>query len=232
VDEMLDPDALLVGFARRFATYKRADLLLQDLERLKRMVTRQDRPVQFLFAGKAHPADRPGQELIRRISQASLDPALAGRFLFVENYSMRVARYLVQGVDLWLNTPRKPFEASGTSGMKAAMNGVLNCSVLDGWWCEGYSADHGWIIGAESDHPPEEAQDGADAEDLYRVLEEQVIPCYYARDAAGRPAEWIARMKRAVGSLSPRFSATRMVREYTEKYYLNAMRGVVAAESD
>ena len=223
LDGLLDPDVLLVGFARRFATYKRADLILRTLDRLKRMVAAAEGPVQFLFAGKAHPADRPGQELIRRIWQATLDPQLQGRLLFIENYDMRVGRYLVQGVDVWLNNPRRPLEASGTSGMKSAMNGGLNCSVLDGWWCEGYDAAHGWAVGRDnSEH--DEQQDPIDAEDLYRVLEQEIVPCYYDRGEDGLPHGWIRRMKLAIGALSPRFSTSRMVREYTERLYVPAAR--------
>jgi starch phosphorylase len=228
LDQLLNAEVLLVGFARRFATYKRADLILRELDKLKQMVAQEERPIQFLFAGKAHPADRPGQQLIRRIWQASLDPQLRGRLLFVENYDMHVGRYMVQGVDLWLNNPRRPLEASGTSGMKAAMNGGLNCSVLDGWWCEGYDASHGWVIGRESSDDPEQ-QDATDALDLYRLLEQEIVPCYYAREGNGLPTEWIQRMKRALGLLSPRFSTTRMVREYAEKYYVPAANGELAA---
>jgi starch phosphorylase len=215
LEHLFDPDVLLIGFARRFATYKRADLLLHDFERLRALVATDDRPVQFVFAGKAHPADRPGQELIRRIWEASKNPALKGRVLFLEDYDMRVARNMTQGVDVWLNNPRRPMEASGTSGMKAAFNGGLNCSVLDGWWCEGYDAAHGWAIG-EADR---EQDDGADADALYRILSDEVVPCFYDRDQGGLPHAWIRRMKLAMGQLIPRFSSSRMVREYTETLY-------------
>lgn len=222
VDSLLDPEVLTVGFARRFATYKRADLLLRDAERLARILGDPERPIQFLFAGKAHPADRPGQELIRRICEAGRSDELAGRIVFVENYDIRIARHLVQGVDLWLNTPRRPHEASGTSGMKAAMNGVLNCSILDGWWCEGYAPEHGWAIGEGDSDAGEQAQDDADADALYRVLSEAVAPCFYERDRHGLPAAWIRRMRLAMSSLTPRFSTSRMVREYAERLYLPA----------
>ncbi len=228
VDERLDPDALLIGFARRFATYKRADLLLRDMDRMREIVCRDDRPVQFLFAGKAHPADRPGQDLIRRIFHASNDPALCGRLLFLENYDIRIGRGMVQGVDVWLNNPRRPLEASGTSGMKAAMNGGLNCSVLDGWWCEGYDAEHGWAIGAQERPADDETEDREDAEELYRLLQDEIATCYYDRNAAGLPEAWIARMKKAIASLSPRFSTARMVQEYTEQLYRPAADGVTA----
>ncbi len=220
LQNLLDPGVLLVGFARRFATYKRADLLLRDFDQLQRIVSDDERPVQFLFAGKAHPADRPGQELIQRISQATNDPRLKGRVLLIENYDMRIARYMVQGVDVWLNNPRRPLEASGTSGMKVALNGGLNCSVLDGWWCEGYDPEHGWAVGESQDVADHEQEDRGDAEGLYGVLREQIVPCFYERDAEGLPRGWIRRMKLAMGQLSPRFSASRMVREYTERYYL------------
>jgi starch phosphorylase len=223
VESVFDPDALTVGFARRFATYKRADLLFRDPPRLQAIASRDGRPVQFIFAGKAHPADRPGQELIRRIWQISRSPEFLGRVVFLENYGMRIARFLVQGVDLWLNTPRRPLEASGTSGMKAAVNGGLNLSVLDGWWREGYDPRHGWAIGNGEDHEDEARRDAEDAESLYRLLDEEVAPCYYRRDASGLPREWIARMRVAMGSLIPRFSASRMVEEYARKYYLPAM---------
>ncbi|TDI46087.1 MAG: alpha-glucan family phosphorylase [Acidobacteria bacterium] len=222
LDHVLDPDVLLIGFARRFATYKRADLILRDLDELKQIVTDSDRPVQFLFAGKAHPADRPGQDLIRRIWQSTLDPELLGRVLFLENYDMRIGRYLVQGVDVWLNNPRRPLEASGTSGMKAAMNGALNVSVLDGWWHEGYDPAHGWAIGPEQRPGDDAEEDRVDAEALYRVLADEVVPCYYDRAEDGLPHNWITRMKRAIADLSPRFGTSRMVRDYAERYYFAA----------
>ncbi len=220
LDHILDPDVLLIGFARRFATYKRADLILRDLDELKRIVTAAERPLQFLFAGKAHPADRPGQELIRRIWQSTLDPELRGRVLFLENYDMRIGRYMVQGVDVWLNNPRRPLEASGTSGMKAAMNGVLNLSVLDGWWREAYDPAHGWAIGPEERPDDEAEEDRVDAAAVYRVLAEEVVPCYYDRDEDGLPREWIRKMKHAIAELAPRFGTSRMVSEYAERYYL------------
>jgi starch phosphorylase len=220
VDRLLDPDALTIGFARRFATYKRADLLLRDTERLRGLLAGPERPVQIIFAGKAHPADRPGQDLIRRIHQASFSKELRGQLVFVESYDMRIARHLVQGVDLWLNTPRRPHEASGTSGMKAAANGVLNCSILDGWWCEGHDAGHGWAIGSAEARDDEAAQDAEDSDALHRVLVDEIVPTYYERDEHGLPGNWIRRMKRAIGLLLPRFSTARMVREYVERYYL------------
>jgi len=225
IDGLLDPEHLTVGFARRFATYKRAALIFRDLARLKSIVASQERPVQILFAGKAHPADRPGQDLIREICRTAVSPDLNGRILFLENYNMRVARFLVQGVDVWLNNPRRPQEASGTSGMKVAVNGGLNCSVLDGWWCEGYDPAHGWSIGDERDWHDPERQDADDAESLYRVLADRIVPAFYERDAAtGQPTGWIRRMKKAVAALAPRFSTARMVREYVDSYYVPASR--------
>jgi starch phosphorylase len=172
-------------------------------------------PTTVVFAGKAHPADRPGQDLIRRIWEASKNPDLKGRVLFLEDYDMRVARNMAQGVDVWLNNPRRPMEASGTSGMKAAFNGGLNCSVLDGWWCEGFDPAHGWAIG-DAKH---DQDDRTDAHALYSVLKDEVVPCFYKRDDQGLPREWIQRMKLAMGQLIPRFSSSRMVREYTEQLY-------------
>jgi starch phosphorylase len=226
VGSLMDPSFLTLGFARRFATYKRADLIFRDPARLRTILADSRMPVQILFAGKAHPADRPGQDLIRRIFEASLTPALEGRIVFLENYNMRIARTLVQGVDVWLNTPSRPHEASGTSGMKVAVNGGLNFSVLDGWWCEGYDRSHGWIIGTGKVNPDPAAQNQEDAESFYRVLSTEIAPCFYRRDSAsGLPVEWISRMKRAVAKLTPRFSTERMLRDYARKAYLPAALG-------
>lgn len=220
VDDLFQADALTLGFARRFATYKRASLIFSDLDRLAALLGDGERPVQILFAGKAHPADQPGQELIRKIFQTSQEPRFRGRVFFVEDYDMRVAGMLVQGVDVWLNTPRRPMEASGTSGMKAAMNGALNVSVLDGWWPEAYDERNGWIVGNGHVAATEAEQDAIDAEALYRTLADAVRPAYYTRDAQGLPREWIARMKRAIATITPRFSATRMVADYAREAYL------------
>jgi starch phosphorylase len=228
VEELMDPEILTIGFARRFATYKRADLILRDVQRLRTMSFDANRPVQFVFAGKAHPADRPGQDLIRRISIAATSGDMASRMVFLENYDLRIARNMVQGVDVWLNNPRRPHEASGTSGMKGAMNGVLNCSILDGWWCEGFEADLGWAIGSDKEDPNQDAQDHHDAQALYDVLEREIVPLYYDRNDQGLPAEWIRRMKRSMARLTPRFSSARMVREYVERLYLPASRGELA----
>ena len=218
VAELFRTEALTIGFARRFATYKRAGLIFGDLERLRRLLEDGDRPVQVVFSGKAHPADRPGQELIESIFRLAQGP-LRGKIFFLENYDMRLARMLVQGVDVWLNTPRRPLEASGTSGMKAAVNGVLNVSVLDGWWPEAYDGENGWGI-SSGVGKPEGEQDGADMADLYRILESEVAPEFYRRSPDGVPAVWLARMKRSIASIAPRFAASRMVREYADRAYI------------
>ncbi|MBI3747592.1 MAG: alpha-glucan family phosphorylase [Chloroflexi bacterium] len=231
LETALDPDILTIGFARRFATYKRAGLLFSDMERLGRLVWDEQRPIQIVFAGKAHPADRPGQKVIQEIFQRSRSPELRGRVFILEDYDMRVGRFLVQGVDVWLNNPRRPLEASGTSGMKAAQNGVPNVSVLDGWWDEGYEGDNGWAIGGRETNPDEAAQDWQDAQDLYQLLDEQIIPSYYERDASGMPLRWVAVMRRAMATALWRFSTTRMLHEYTERLYLPAS-GVAVARAD
>jgi starch phosphorylase len=222
VDTILDPGVLTIGFARRFATYKRAGLLFTDMDRLARLLWHADRPVQVIFAGKAHPADRPGQRVIQEIFQHSRSPKLRGRVFILEDYDMRVGRFLVQGVDTWLNNPRRPLEASGTSGMKAAQNGVPNISVLDGWWDEGYEGDNGWAIGGREQNPDEAAQDWSDAEDLYRMLEQELLPAYYDRDKAGVPRRWVEVMRQAMATSLWDFSTTRMLQEYTEQLYLPA----------
>ncbi len=221
IADFLDPNVLTVGFARRFATYKRAGLLFSDPHRLRTLVHNTEHPVQIVFAGKAHPADRPGQELIQSIFQLSQSGELLGRVIFLENYDMRVARMMVQGCDVWLNTPRRPLEASGTSGMKAAINGTLNLSISDGWWPEGYDGENGWVIG-DPDHSPAEEwqQDQADAQSLYRTLEEEIVPEFYRRDADGLPLDWIARMKCSIVTVGQGFSSHRMVRDYLERAYL------------
>jgi starch phosphorylase len=222
LEEVLDPGILTIGFARRFATYKRAALLFSDLDRLARMIWDADRPMQIIFAGKAHPADRPGQGVIQDIFGRSRSPKLRGRVFILEDYDIRIARFLVQGVDVWLNNPRRPLEASGTSGMKAAANGVLNVSVLDGWWDEGYVGDNGWAIGGRETNPDEGAQDWADAQDLYRILEQELIPAYYERDADHLPSRWAQLMRNSIASSIWRFSTTRMLHEYVERLYLPA----------
>jgi glycogen phosphorylase len=222
LEDVLDPSVLTIGFARRFATYKRSSLVFSDLDRLAAMLWDADRPMQVIFAGKAHPADRPGQGVIQDIFGRSRSPKLRGRVFIVEDYDIRIARFLVQGVDVWLNNPRRPLEASGTSGMKAAANGVVNVSVLDGWWDEGWTGDNGWAIGGRETNPDEGAQDWADAQDLYRILEQELIPAYYERDEQGLPAHWTQLMRNSIASTIWRFSTTRMLHEYVERLYLPA----------
>lgn len=221
VESLLDHNALTIGFARRFATYKRAVLLLSDLERLKALLSDPARPVQLLFAGKAHPADRAGQDLIRRLVLLTQGD-LSGKLVFLEDYDMEMGRMLVQGCDLWLNTPRRPQEASGTSGQKAPINGVVNLSVPDGWWAEGFRGDNGWSIGSADAPSDPEAQDREDAAALYAALEGEVIPRFFERDAEGLPSRWIETMKASIESVVPHFSAHRMVRDYVERFYVPA----------
>ncbi|MBM4458170.1 MAG: glycosyltransferase family 1 protein [Chloroflexi bacterium] len=216
---LFDPRALTIGFARRFATYKRATLIFRDQERLKRILNDPERPVQIIFAGKAHPADEPGKAFIQTIFQLSRQPGFAGRIVFVEDYDANIGRALVNGADLWLNNPRRPLEASGTSGQKAGLNGVPNCSVLDGWWCEGYDGQNGWAIGQGGDHLSEAAQDEADALALLGLLENEIVPLYYAQDGQGIPRGWLAKMKASIASVGPAFSFDRMLKEYVTQYY-------------
>jgi starch phosphorylase len=226
-DEVLDPHALTIGFARRFATYKRAALLFTDLARVKKLLGDTQRPVQLIFAGKAHPQDKGGKELIRSIHAASREAGLRGRVVFVEDYDMRIARSLVSGVDVWLNTPRRPLEASGTSGMKAAANGALNASVLDGWFAEAWR-DHGWEIGwavGRGEEYPDAAGDAREAELLYDLIEREVVPLFYSREGMGQlPRAWIRRMKNAIAKLVPQYNTTRMVRQYTSRFYVPAIK--------
>jgi starch phosphorylase len=215
----LDRDALTIGFARRFATYKRATLLLSDRERLKRLLSDPDRPVQFLFAGKAHPADNEGKSLIQQLIHFAKSENLQYRMLFLSNYNMRVGRAMVQGVDLWLNTPRRPQEASGTSGMKAAVNGVINCSILDGWWVEGYGEKAGWAIPSWEEIEDNGLRDTMEAQALYNLLENEIIPSFYNRPGGDLPTEWIGRMKQSMKMSLRRFASHRMLREYFGNYY-------------
>jgi starch phosphorylase len=224
VDELLNPEALTIGFARRFATYKRADLLFRDFDRLRAILKDAERPVQILFAGKAHPADKPGQELIRRIFEISRHSDLIGHIVFLENYNMRLARMLVQGVDVWLNTPRRPHEASGTSGMKGPVNGCINFSIADGWWCEIQNPDAGWTIGNGQQLDNSDVQDQHDSESLYELLEDKIVPIYYQRNEEGLPTGWIRMMKASMATVTPRFSTARMVRDYVEQAYLPAAK--------
>ncbi len=222
--EALDPETLTIGFARRFATYKRATLLLRDAERLARLLNNPARPVQIIFAGKAHPNDQPGKELIQKIVGMARREEFRSRMVFLEDYDMTIARYMVQGVDVWLNTPRRPREASGTSGMKAAANGVLNVSILDGWWDEAYTPDVGWAIGRGEMYDNPDTQDQVEAEALYDLLEGDVVPMFYERGRDKLPRRWIGRMKESIGALSHFFNTNRMVAEYTERFYMPAAR--------
>ena len=223
---LLDPYALTIGFARRFATYKRANLIFRDYDRLLRIVNNERMPVQFIFAGKAHPADEPGKLMIQEVYRAVKDARFGGRLAFLEDYDMNIARYMVQGVDIWLNTPRRPREASGTSGMKAALNGVLNFSILDGWWREGFNGRNGWAIGEDTTYSGDSAeQDEAEALSLYDTLENEIIPLYYQhRSADNLPADWIAWMKESIRTLGGQFSMWRMVTEYMTQMYEPAIQ--------
>jgi len=218
------PNVLTIGFGRRFATYKRATLLFNDLDNFRRILGDKERPVLFLFSGKAHPADEPGQELIRTLVHMSGQEEFQGRLLFLEGYDLHIARRLVSGVDVWLNNPVHPLEASGTSGMKAGMNGVINLSILDGWWDEGYDGENGWAIKPASAHVDPHRRDGEEARTLYELLQDRVIPLYYKRAEGGYSAEWIRIAKRSMASLLPRYDASRMLGEYVSKYYLPASR--------
>jgi starch phosphorylase len=220
---LLDPSVLTLGFARRFATYKRADLLFYDFERLKSLLNDRWRPLQIIFAGKAHPADDPGKRILQRIFNVSRNPDTGGRIAFVEDYGEQLAQYLVHGVDVWLNTPIPPMEASGTSGMKAALNGVPQLSILDGWWLEGYNEKNGWGIDYPSD---DRNRDQADAGEIYRILEEEIIPLYYDVSEEGIPYGWVKIMKESIKSNAAKFSARRMVKEYVEKFYKKALKNI------
>ncbi|RKY25071.1 MAG: alpha-glucan phosphorylase [Planctomycetota bacterium] len=219
-DEALDPEALTIGFARRFATYKRADLILRDTERLAKILCDRERPVQLIFAGKAHPRDNHGKELLRKIVHLIRGKELRKRVVFLEDYDVSVARYLVQGVDVWLNTPRRLLEASGTSGMKASANGAINVSILDGWWWEAYSPEAGWRVGNDEDYDDRDYQDTVESNALYDMLEQEIVPMFYKRDSNGLPTKWISLMKSATRLLCPAYNTNRMVHDYTEKFYL------------
>lgn len=215
----LNPDALTIGFARRFATYKRANLLFRDLDRLAKIVNNTDRPVQFIFAGKAHPADKAGQDLIKYIVEISKRPEFRGKILFVQNYDMNLAKMLVQGVDVWLNTPTRPLEASGTSGEKGVMNGTLHFSVLDGWWVEGYKKDAGWALSAERTYDVQEFQDELDAETIYNIIEEEIVDAFYSRNKNEIPEKWIGFIKNTLAEVAPHFTTARMIKDYQDRYY-------------
>jgi starch phosphorylase len=223
-EEILDPDVLTIGFARRFAPYKRSLLFFHDLERLKKIMSNRDKPIQILFAGKAHPANEAGKDLIRRINELSKDDVFRGKVVFVEGYNMSKGRALVSGVDVWLNTPRRPLEASGTSGQKVPINGGINFSILDGWWLEGYNTQNGWSIGQDRQYDDNDLQDIEDATSLYDTLENEILPLYYDRDKNGIPNAWIEKVKHSFHSTITQFSAHRMVWEYLQKYYMPAMK--------
>ena len=229
-EHMLHPDALIIGFARRFATYKRATLIFRDPERLRRILNNPDRPVQIIFAGKAHPADGPGKSLIEQVYRFSRSDAFKGKVVFLENYDIDMARYLVSGTDLWLNNPIRPHEASGTSGQKAALNGQPNCSILDGWWAEGFDGKNGWAIGEEREYHDPDVQDEADSLSLYSIIEEEIVPLYYDRGADGIPHAWVAIMKEAIRTCAPAYSMRRMVKEYTERFYVPQIQMSVEIE--
>jgi len=222
VEAALDPNILTIGFARRFATYKRAHLLLKDPERLAAIIRNEKRPVQFIFAGKAHPRDNEGKELIKQLFVFAGRPEIRDRFIFLEDYDMHLARHLLQGADVWLNTPRRPFEACGTSGMKAAVNGVLNVSILDGWWCEGYRQDRGWRIGSGEEYDDHEYQDAVESQALYNVLENEVAACFYDRRNGSLPSDWLRKMKAAMKMTMTSFCSLRMVSDYENRYYIPA----------
>ncbi len=219
VESALDPDTLTVAFARRFATYKRANLLLRDEERLESIINNKDYPVQFIFAGKAHPKDDEGKELIKKLFQFASRASVRDRIVFLEDYDMHLARHLLQGADVWLNTPRRPFEACGTSGMKAAINGVLNVSILDGWWCEGYSEERGWRVGNGEEYEDHSYQDAVESQAFYNVLENEVIPCFYDRKNGDLPACWLKKMKESMKMAMKSFCSLRMVSDYEKRYY-------------
>jgi starch phosphorylase len=223
---VLDPRVLTIGFGRRFATYKRANLLFSQIDRIAEMLQHETRPLQLIYAGKAHPKDEPGKGFIQEIANLRHDPRFEGRVAFIEDYDINVCRHLIQGVDVWLNNPRRPLEASGTSGQKVVLNGGLNCSVLDGWWAEAFNGVNGFAIGQGRSHVDDHVTDQRDADALYDTLENQIIPCYYDRDADGLPTAWINRMMHSISTLAWRFSSHRMVADYTERAYLWAAGGV------
>ncbi len=226
---LLDPSVLTLGFARRFATYKRADLLFYDMERLKKLLNDRWRPIQIIFAGKAHPADDPGKQIIQRVFNAARDPETGGRIAFVEDYGEQLAQYMVHGVDVWLSNPLPPMEASGTSGMKAALNGVPQLSIMDGWWIEGFNKKNGWAF---SHKEIDGNRDAADAAEIYRILEEEVIPMYYNVLDNGIPLHWINVMKNTIKSNAAKFSARRMVTEYIEKFYAKGLENFLLYQNE
>jgi len=231
-ESVLDQDILTIAFARRFVTYKRANLLLKDPERFEAIINSKKHPVQFIFAGKAHPKDNEGKELIKRLIQFASSSNVRHRIAFLEDYDISIARRLVQGVDVWLNTPRRPFEACGTSGIKAAANGVLNVSILDGWWCEGYSEERGWRIGDGEEYADAAYQDTVESQALYNVLEDNVIPCFYERKNGDAPDRWLKMMKESMKMAMQHFCARIMVKKYEKKFYLPAAKRFARLTAD
>jgi starch phosphorylase len=223
VDNLLDPNALTIGFARRFATYKRANLIFRNLAKIQKILNNPKMPMQIVFAGKAHPADKPAHEVIRNINAIAFQEGFRGKVVLVENYNMTLARNLVQGVDIWLNNPRRPLEASGTSGQKVAINGILNFSILDGWWCEGYNGKNGWSIGENISYENEYYQDNADSESIYNTLEQEILPLFYDRNENNVPTQWVKMMKEAMKSLTYEYSTQRMVSDYFTNMYKPCM---------
>ena len=222
-DEVLDPEALTIGFARRFATYKRGNLIFRNLDRIKKILTNKERPVQIIIAGKAHPKDDKGKEIIKSIVALTSDPDLKYKVVFLEDYDMNVAHYLVQGVDIWLNNPLRPQEASGTSGMKAAVNGAINFSVLDGWWCEGYNGENGWVVGSTDTYNDLEYQNEMESRSIYEMLEKEIVPLFYDRGQDDLPRGWITKMKACMQTIGPMFNTNRMIEDYTRKFYVPSM---------
>ena len=220
ITSKLNPNALTIGFARRFATYKRATLIFKDLERITQILNNQEKPVQLIFAGKAHPADKEGQDLIKRIHEISMMPQFKGKIFLLENYNISMSKYLISGVDVWLNNPRRPMEASGTSGQKASVNGVINFSVLDGWWAEGYNQQNGWTIGTNAEYDSYEIQDSADSQSMYQTLEEKIIPTYYKQNEKGISETWMKIMKNSIISTGGKYSTSRMLVDYTNNLYM------------
>ncbi|MBQ1609875.1 MAG: alpha-glucan family phosphorylase [Elusimicrobia bacterium] len=222
-DEVLDPEALTIGFARRFATYKRGNLIFRNLDRIKKILTNKEKPVQIIIAGKAHPKDDKGKEIIKSIIALTSDPDLKYKVVFLEDYDMNVAHYLVQGVDIWLNNPLRPQEASGTSGMKAAVNGAINFSVLDGWWCEGYNGENGWVVGSTDTYNDLEYQNEMESRSIYEMLEKEIIPLFFDRGQDDLPRGWITKMKACMQTVGPMFNTNRMIEDYTRKFYVPSM---------
>jgi starch phosphorylase len=227
---MFDQGVLTIGYARRFTGYKRPELLFSDPERLASIINKKGRAVQFVFAGKAHPADDMGKHHLQHIYRRALDPLFGGRIAVVDDYDLHVAHFLVQGCDVWLNNPRKPLEASGTSGMKAAINGTPHLSIGDGWWAEGFTGENGWLIEGNANPDDQSAQDWADAQALYTLLEQQLVPAFYDRDGSGIPRRWLQTVKQSIRTVLPRFSARRMVKEYVREMYVPAISNLEGAK--